>query len=42
LEELLFHFEKISPNCELGIVKEGLDKASFFASNSNEERTIKG
>lgn len=34
LEELLFHFEKIAPNCELGIVESRLDKASFFASSS--------
>jgi len=39
LEELLFYFEKIAPNCELGIVEGGLDKATFIPS---EKRTIRG
>lgn len=30
LEELLFYFEKIAPGCELGVVENKLDKASFF------------
>lgn len=32
LEELLFYFEKLSPDCELGIVESRLGKASFFPS----------
>lgn len=44
MEELLFHFEKIAPTCELGIVENRLDKASFFASGSRgsqKEKSLK-
>jgi len=43
LEELLFYFEQLAPDCELGIVEQSLDKASFFSSphKNHEEKSLK-
>jgi predicted XRE-type DNA-binding protein len=33
-EELLFYFEKIAPNCELGVVEKSFDNTSFISFSS--------